>query len=306
MSIELQEVTRTYKLGKTEIRALRNISLTIEKAAFVAIVGPSGCGKSTLLNQIGSIDQPTVGAILVDGQDITKFSAPALVDYRLRKVGFIFQFNNLATTLNAADNVELPMIFLGKPRIERKQRVKELLSVLGLSSRMTHRPDNLSGGERQRLAIAVALANDPAILLADEPTGELDSEHAAHICEIFTELNQAYGKTIILVTHNPTVASYAHKIIHLKDGQFIRTTSPQLRQPFPVPSLEATSPLTRDFGSPTCQYCGSSDLTVQKNEQMGLWIEQNQRQRLLILSVLKCTQCHKISYETRPKEVGNI
>ncbi|MFX0090242.1 MAG: ABC transporter ATP-binding protein [Candidatus Hodarchaeota archaeon] len=296
MSIELQEVSRVYRLGKTEIRALRNLSLTIDPHSFVAIVGPSGCGKSTLLNQIGGIDKPNVGTICVDGVDLTQMAHAALVEYRLKKVGFVFQFNNLATALTAADNVELPLIFLGKPRQERKHRVKELLKILGLEDRSSHRPDSLSGGERQRLAIAIALANDPPILLADEPTGELDSENTLNICKIFSNLNQDYGKTIVLITHDPSVAAFAQRIVQLKDGQLMGVrSSKEFSESLNTPEISEEIP--KALKVQVCHHCGSSkDFKLQKVDQTGLWVEYKQNKHLLSLTVLECTQCDQLSF----------
>jgi len=217
--IRLENVIRTYQLGKTQVEALRGVDLQINQGEFVAIMGPSGSGKSTLMHLLGALDQPNGGIVFLNGQDIVQHSRNVLAELRGKKVGFVFQMFNLIPTLSALDNVEYPMMFQGVPRRERRTRAKRLLGLVGLEDRMRHKPSELSGGERQRVAIARALANDPEILLADEPTGNLDSKSGKQIMELLAQLNEEHGMTLIVVTHDPAIAGYAQRTIHILDGQ---------------------------------------------------------------------------------------
>jgi len=217
--IRLENVIRTYQLGKTQVEALRGVDLQINRGEFVAIMGPSGSGKSTLMHLLGALDQPNGGIVFLNGQDIVQHSRNVLAELRGKKVGFVFQMFNLIPTLSALDNVEYPMMFQGVPRRERRTRAKRLLGLVGLEDRMRHKPSELSGGERQRVAIARALANDPEILLADEPTGNLDSKSGKQIMELLARLNEEHGMTLIVVTHDPAIAGYAQRTIHILDGQ---------------------------------------------------------------------------------------
>jgi putative ABC transport system ATP-binding protein len=216
--LDLREVTRDYKLGNTIVRALRGLDINIEPGEIVAIMGPSGSGKSTLMHILGCLDVPTSGTAQIEGTEIHSMSERQLVALRGRKIGFVFQTFNLMQTLSAQQNVELPMIFQGIRKKERARRAKELLEKVGLGDRIQHRPNELSGGERQRVAIARALANNPEILLADEPTGNLDSESGATILELLRKLSADDGKTVIIVTHDPDAAAIAGRIIRLHDG----------------------------------------------------------------------------------------
>jgi len=217
--IELHDVWRLYRMGGETINALAGIDLKVSEGEFVTIVGPSGSGKSTLLNIIGGLDTPTIGRIEVDGQDLSKASDRELSLYRNKKVGFIFQTFNLQPTHTALENVSLPLVFAKVPLWRRKRIAREVMKTVGLSDRLRHKPNQLSGGERQRVAIARALVNDPKILLADEPTGNLDSKTGEQIMELLTRLNKERGITLLLVTHDLKTADYADRMLRMRDGQ---------------------------------------------------------------------------------------
>ncbi len=219
--LELKGVTRDYRLGKVVVRALRGLDLKIEEGEIVAIMGPSGSGKSTLMHILGALDVPSGGEALIDGENLSELRERDLVRIRGRRIGFVFQTFNLIQTLSAQRNVELPMIFQGVKGSERARRARELLEKVGLAERRSHKPTELSGGERQRVAIARALANDPEIILADEPTGNLDSESGGQILDLLRRLSKEDGKTVIIVTHDPDAAAIADRVIKLKDGRVI-------------------------------------------------------------------------------------
>jgi putative ABC transport system ATP-binding protein len=219
--LKIENVWKIYQLGEIELAVLKGINLEILPGSFVVILGPSGSGKSTMLNMVGCLDLPSKGKIFLEGRDISKMSEDELSQIRGRKIGFIFQQFNLLHNLNALENVMIPMIFQNKPEEERMERAKSLLSSLGLGERMFHKPTELSGGEQQRIAIARALSNNPEIIVADEPTGNLDSATGKKIMEILTDLHKKEGKTIIVVTHDPTIANYSNQIVHIKDGQIV-------------------------------------------------------------------------------------
>ena len=219
--IKLENIWKIYQLGKVAVEALKRVNLEINPGAFVTIMGPSGSGKSTLLNIIGLLDSPTKGKVFVKGKDISNFSEDQLSQLRGKTIGFIFQEFNLLPNINALDNVLLPMVFQGIADKERKERAEKLLSAVGLEERMFHQPAELSGGERQRVAIARAFANNPEMVIADEPTGNLDSTTGKKIMEILKDFHQREGKTIVAVTHDPTIASYSEEIINIKDGEII-------------------------------------------------------------------------------------
>jgi len=218
--IQLKNVQKVYPMGEVGVPALRGIDLTIQAGEFVAIMGPSGSGKSTLLHLLGCLDLPDDGIVQLGGHDVTKLDEDTLAQIRGKKIGFVFQTFNLIPTLTALENVELPLFFQGVSRAERRVRAAELLSKVGLDGRMHHKPSQLSGGERQRVAIARALANNPEIILADEPTGNLDSESGEAILDLLAQLHRE-GKTIILVTHNPEAAAYAQRILRIRDGRLV-------------------------------------------------------------------------------------
>jgi len=219
--IKLENVWKTYLLGKVELSALRGASMEINSGDFVTIMGPSGSGKSTLLNMIGLLDIPSQGKIFVKGKDITTLSEDQLSQLRGRTIGFIFQEFNLLPNLSALENVTLPMVFQGVPEKERKEKAEELLIKVGLKDRILHQPTELSGGERQRVAIARAFANSPEMVIADEPTGNLDSTTGKMIMEILTEFHQKEKKTMVVVTHDPNIAHYSESIVNIKDGQIV-------------------------------------------------------------------------------------
>jgi putative ABC transport system ATP-binding protein len=213
--VEVMELQRIYPMGKIEVHALRNINLTIEKGEFVAIMGPSGSGKSTLLNMIGMLDIPTSGEIIIDGIDTSAMSEKQRAEFRLKKIGFIFQFFSLLLELAALDNVLLPMMLSGE---NNKDRAMELLKIVGMGERALHMPNELSGGEQQRVTIARALVNKPMLLLADEPTANLDTKSSEQVVNLMRKLNKEINQTIVLVTHEPELGRKADRIIWLKDG----------------------------------------------------------------------------------------
>jgi putative ABC transport system ATP-binding protein len=221
--VRINGVKKIYRMGKVEVPALQGIDLNIESGEFVSIMGPSGCGKSTLMHIVGCLDRPTSGVVHLDEVDIGELDDNQLANIRNRKVGFVFQTFNLLPKLNAVENIELPLVYAGVKPEQRSMRSTELLKLVGLSDRAHHRPAELSGGQSQRVAIARALTNNPAIILADEPTGNLDSKSGAEIIRLFTELNRA-GSTIILVTHDAGIANHSKRIIQLKDGLVVADT----------------------------------------------------------------------------------
>ncbi len=216
-----RELIKVYSSGELEVTALRGVDITIKRGEVVAIVGPSGCGKTTLLNIFGALDTPTAGRIYVDGSDLKKMGEKKLSTFRREKIGFIFQNFNLINTLTARENIELPMRINGINSSAIKERADDLLKAVGLKDRQGHRPDQLSGGEQQRVAFAVALGNDPEIILADEPTGELDSETGKEIMTIFRELSKQMGKTEIIVTHDSRISQMADRTLRIIDGRIV-------------------------------------------------------------------------------------
>ncbi|MFH1637440.1 MAG: ABC transporter ATP-binding protein [Candidatus Woesearchaeota archaeon] len=217
--IKIENVWKIYKMGKVEVPALRGLTLQVFPGEFVAIIGSSGSGKSTTLNMVGCLDTPTKGHVYLDGKDISKLNENVLARIRGKKIGFVFQTFNLIPSLNAIENVTLPMIFQGIEEDKRVERAQQLLTLVGLEKRMHHKPSELSGGERQRVAIARALANDPEVVLADEPTGNLDSVTGKQIIQTLCRLHKEEKKTIILITHDLNIAKCAQRTIKLKDGR---------------------------------------------------------------------------------------
>jgi putative ABC transport system ATP-binding protein len=219
--IEAHDITKIYRFGDIEIKALSNVSVTIEKGEFVAIMGPSGSGKSTFMNILGCLDKPTSGRYVLESIDVSRLNRDQLAGIRNKKIGFVFQVFNLLPRTSALENVELPMLYNGLPANERRQHAMEALKSVGLEGRGDHHPNQLSGGQQQRVAIARALVNDAPIILADEPTGNLDSKASAEIMELFVKLNNESGITIILVTHENDMAAYSRRIIKFLDGKVI-------------------------------------------------------------------------------------
>lgn len=216
--IEARDLTKTYKMGEIEVHALRGVSFNIKRGEVIAIMGPSGSGKSTMMNTLGCLDRPTSGEYILDGESVAEMTDDQLASVRNRKVGFVFQSFNLLSRLTALGNVELPLRYAGITE-GRRERAQNALEAVGLRDRMTHRPYELSGGQQQRVAVARALVNNPAIIMADEPTGNLDSKVGKEIINLLLNLNKERGTTLIIVTHDPKVAEHAERIIRLRDGE---------------------------------------------------------------------------------------
>lgn len=221
--IKLENVWKIYEMGDVRVNALRGLDLEVKRGDFVAVMGPSGSGKSTAVNMIGCLDIPSRGKVFLEHRDISKLTESDLAQIRGQKIGFIFQQFNLIPTLSALDNVMLPMVFQGVPEKDRRERAKHLLEMVGLGDRMHHRPSELSGGQQQRVAIARSLSNDPDVVLADEPTGNLDQHTGKVIMDFLKKLHKEEGKTIIMVTHDANIARQAHRIEHLVDGRIVKT-----------------------------------------------------------------------------------
>jgi len=226
LDVKVRDLVKVHRMGKIEVQALRGLSMDVKAGELIAIIGPSGSGKTTLLNIAGGLDTTTAGTVQVGETNVTSLSVTQLVDFRRKMVGHIFQNLNLIPTLTAEENIEFSMVASGVPRGKRRARVKELLEKVGLTDRAHHKPEELSGGEQQRIAIAAALANDAPVLLADEPTGELDTVTAKCVVDYLVKVNRELGKTIIMVTHDPSVARVAHRILRIEDGVIKMTLTP--------------------------------------------------------------------------------
>ena len=222
--IDVKHAIKTYQTGEDSFNALNDVSLTVEKGEFVAIMGASGSGKSTFMNMMGTLDKPNSGSYHLDGVDVLSLNANELAEIRNLKLGFVFQGFNLISRTSALENVELPMIYMGIPEAERIERAKAALKIVGLENREDHMPNQMSGGQQQRVAIARAIINDPPVILADEPTGNLDTKTSIEVMEFFVKLNKDMGKTIVLVTHEPDIAAYCKRIVRFKDGKIISDT----------------------------------------------------------------------------------
>jgi len=216
--IEITNLTKTYIMGLEKVNALKGVSIDINKNEYVALMGPSGSGKSTLMNLIGCLDTPTSGSYILDGNNVSSMSDSELAEVRNKQIGFVFQTFNLLPRMSALENVALPLVYAGMSKTAREKRAAEVLQIVNLGDRMTHKPNELSGGQRQRVAIARALVNNPSIILADEPTGNLDTKTSIEIMSIFEEIHKN-GNTVILVTHEPDIADHAHRVVRLRDGE---------------------------------------------------------------------------------------
>ncbi|MCC6299766.1 MAG: ABC transporter ATP-binding protein [Anaerolineales bacterium] len=223
-NIQAEKLTKTYGAGGTAVTALDHVNITIKEGEFVAIMGPSGCGKSTLLHLLGGLDKPSEGHVMIAGHNLTDLNDDKLTELRRRKIGFIFQFFNLIPVLNAVENAALPVTLDGVKPAQAKSRATEWLTRFGLSDRLANRPDQLSGGQQQRVAIARALVADPELILADEPTGNLDTRSSDEIASLLRDVSKQYGRTVVMVTHDPRIAAYADRIIFLKDGKVVDET----------------------------------------------------------------------------------
>jgi putative ABC transport system ATP-binding protein len=221
VNVQVSALSKHYRMAAEEVHALREVDWTVQSGQAVAIMGPSGCGKTTLLNLLGGVDRPSSGKIAVDGKDLTQMTERQLEEHRLRRVGFVFQFFNLIPTLTAIENIELPMTMAGKSDAECRQRAQAVLDMVGLGAKGHKRPEELSGGEQQRVGVALALANDPSLILADEPTGNLDSTNATVIAKLLVSLATEYGKTVILVTHDPKTVEQFPVMYSMRDGKFV-------------------------------------------------------------------------------------
>ena len=223
LAVDVHNVSKRYMMAAGEVHALRESSWAVGKGSAVAIMGPSGCGKTTLLNLLGGVDRPSSGTILIDNQDLTAMNERALETHRLRRVGFVFQFFNLIPSITAFENIELPMVMAGTPEAECHARARQLLGLVGLEAKGQKRPEELSGGEQQRVGVALALANDPALILADEPTGNLDSVNAAAIANLLKSLATVHGKTVIMVSHDPKTVEVFPTVYAMRDGRFLES-----------------------------------------------------------------------------------
>lgn len=237
--IHMRDIVKTYYIGQpNELEILHGISLTVHTGEFVAIVGESGSGKSTLMNVIGALDRPTFGTYALDGEEVDTLDDAALSRIRNKKIGFVFQSFNLIPRVSALENVEVPLLYAGVPAKERRERAMELLSMVGMQDRADHQPNELSGGQNQRVAIARAMANDPAILLADEPTGALDSETSHLVMDLFHQLHEERGKTIVLITHSKELAAETERIVTLSDGRIVADSAERARRVVVRPKKE--------------------------------------------------------------------
>ncbi|MHA1168311.1 MAG: ATP-binding cassette domain-containing protein [Candidatus Hodarchaeales archaeon] len=310
--IEIKDLTKQYMTSASvPILALRNLNLDVHENEICSIMGPSGCGKTTLLNMVGGIDYPTSGFIRVGDYYLTSpemmpgrfgISSGMHTDFRRKTVGFVFQLHNLSPVHNAIENIELPMIFAGVPREERKKRSRELLNDVGMTERASHRLDALSGGERQRIAVAAAFANQPPVILADEPTGELDRENTLKICELFLKMKEIKDFTMILVTHNPVVAMIGDRILEIRDGSVKGEIPKSVLKGNSYSILAGDTQgdriAARQFPPAFCSSCGSNTIITPKTEsRSGLWMEISGKRTDYEMEFAQCTKCGKIFWQ---------
>ncbi|MHA2226431.1 MAG: ABC transporter ATP-binding protein [Candidatus Hodarchaeales archaeon] len=317
--IEIKDLTKQYMSASSiPILALRNFNLDVQENEIVTLMGPSGCGKTTLLNMLGGIDSPTSGFIRVDDYFLTSpdmttwfFSSATHTEYRRKTIGFIFQLHNLSPIHTAQENVELPLIFAGIPREARKKRSKELLEYVNLNDRKTHRPDSLSGGERQRVAVAAAFANKPKLILADEPTGELDFKNTQMLCDLFLNLKEIEEYTMILVTHNPNVSVIGDRILEMRDGA--------VRGEIPKESVKGNAFVSREkvetlespstqipFPPKFCGACGSNTVIIPKmDSKTGFWTESEGKKTHVELKFAQCANCGHVFWNPSKIEMDS-
>ncbi len=293
--VTVDSVIRVYRLGRIEVQALRGLSMKVDAGQIVSIIGPSGSGKTTLLNILGGLDKATAGAVGVGELNVTTLSSGELIGYRRNTVGHIFQALNLIPTLTAAENVELPMLTLGVAREQRRKKVRELLSIVGLADRAAHKPDELSGGEQQRVAIAAALANDPPLILADEPTGELDTTNAKVVTDFLVKVSRELGKTVIMVTHDPRVATAADRIFRIEDGVIKASLTPaQMTEEAGAGGTSYVDQLRGRLQDVDAQLSGLDEEFRQGRISGDEYVEQRQRLKQLRLGIQDELQRHGV------------
>ena len=314
--VETKDLVKQFFGSKlVPLLALRNLNLTVEENEICSIMGPSGCGKSTLLNVLGGIDFPTSGYARVGSYYITppdfswsRLRSPPHTEYRRATVGFIFQLHNLSPIHTAQENVELPMIFAGIPREARIKKSKGLIEDVGLAGRAAHRPDSLSGGERQRVAVAVAFANDPKLVLADEPTGELDEENSKKICDLFVHMRGIREFTMVLVTHNPQVARIGKRILQMRDGTIKGEIDPQKLESARISSEGSMQkePEVHRFPPRFCSNCGSNAITTPRMQgRSGIWVESPSERTEFELQFAQCNGCGNVFWDPKRIDISN-
>ena len=303
--IEVRNLIKIYKQGDIEVIALHNLNMDVNKGEILCIMGPSGSGKSTLLNQIGAMDNPTGGIIKSCGKELTKLNEKGLTMYRTFDIGFLFQEFNLSPVLSAEENIMLPMKIAGKlPLEEQKKRTRELLKRIDLVNRAKHKPYELSGGEKQRVALLTAIANEPRILIADEPTGELDSATTEEILQLLKNIHTEYGLTDIIVTHNAAVSRIADRVLHLKDGQITSTYTPNMTLDggeAPSFELDAGIVLKHLYPPGSCSFCQSQNIKLQEpSKEPEIYAPSTHGVHMVKLGFAYCNACGAINWGFKP------
>lgn len=304
--VEIKDLIKVYKQKKIEVIALRGVNLTVPREEILGIMGPSGSGKTTLLNQIGAIDTPTGGTIISCGKDLTSLSDKELTKYRVFDVGFLFQDFNLSPVLSAEENIRLPMKIAGKKNLEEQKRsARDLLERIDLKNRASHHPDELSGGEKQRIALLTAIVNEPRILIADEPTGELDSQTSEEVLNLLKELQAEYGLTCIVVTHNPLVTQIADRVLQLADGQIMGTyrLNVQISDGSEIPSfeLDAGVVLQHIYPPAHCEKCQHTDLILQEpSKGPDIYARSSKGMISIQMGFGTCKKCNHITWGFKP------